>query len=43
VLNTWYGRIARALFPVYEWGEQLLAGDELPQGLATWLKRFHAR
>lgn len=25
VLNTWYGRLARLLFPVYTWGEQMLA------------------
>jgi beta-mannosidase len=42
VLNTWYGRIARALFPVYEWGEQLLGGGKMPPGLTTWLKRFYA-
>ncbi|MBN1935194.1 MAG: hypothetical protein JW934_11040, partial [Anaerolineae bacterium] len=25
VLNTWYGRLARLLFPVYTWGEQMLS------------------
>ena len=24
VLNTWYGRLVRLLFPIYDWGEQML-------------------
>jgi hypothetical protein len=43
VLNTWYGRIARALFPVYEWAEQLLSGGKIPPGPASWLRRIYAR
>jgi hypothetical protein len=40
VLNTWYGRLARLLFPVYDWAEAMLAGQGMPSGLGTWLKRI---
>jgi hypothetical protein len=39
VFNTWYGRLARWLFPVYEWAEEMLSGKSRP-GLERWLKRL---
>lgn len=43
VLNTWYGRAARLLFPVYEWLEALLAGHEMPSWTAGLLKWLYGR
>jgi len=39
VLNTWYGRIARWIFPVHEWAEGMLRGKAQPP-MAAWLKRL---
>jgi beta-mannosidase len=39
VLNTWYGRLARVLFPVYDWAERWLA-DGLDPRLTRWLERL---
>jgi hypothetical protein len=39
VLNTWYGRLARWLFPVHEWAEGMLSGTPRPK-LQAWLKRL---
>jgi hypothetical protein len=39
VLNTWYGRLARWVFPVYEWAEAMLGGEQTP-ALNAWFKRF---
>jgi beta-mannosidase len=39
VLNTWYGRLARWVFPVYEWAEAMLGGKRTPR-LNAWLRRF---
>jgi hypothetical protein len=40
VLNTWYGRLAALLFPVYDWAEHLLSGGTPSprlQALLRWL------
>jgi beta-mannosidase len=42
ILNTWYGRLATWLFPVYEWAERRLAGEFSPQ-LDAWLKKLFER
>jgi hypothetical protein len=39
VLNTWYGRLARWVFPVHEWAEERLAGKSRPR-LEAWLQRL---
>jgi len=39
VLNTWYGRLARGLFPIYEWAEGMLGGKQNPR-LNAWLRRL---
>jgi beta-mannosidase len=39
VLNTWYGRLARAILPVHDWAERWLA-EGLDPRLAVWLKRL---
>ena len=39
VLNTWYGRLARAILPVHDWAERWLA-EGLDPRLAAWLKRL---
>jgi beta-mannosidase len=42
VLNTWYGRLVRLLFPVYDWAENVLAESKVPSrfsGLLKWLYR----
>ena len=39
VLNTWYGRLARWVLPIYEWVEGMLGGKQNP-ALNAWLKRF---
>ncbi len=41
VLNTWYGRLARAMLPVYDWAESMLKGREAPPLLGQLLKRFY--
>ncbi|MFN2156072.1 MAG: hypothetical protein ACK2UX_12620, partial [Anaerolineae bacterium] len=41
VLNTWYGRLARAVLPVYDWAESILKGRETPPFLGQLLKRFY--
>jgi beta-mannosidase len=40
VLNTWYGKLARALFPVYDWAESILAGAKLPSVVEGLLRRM---
>jgi hypothetical protein len=39
VLNTWYGRLARWVLPIYEWAEGMLGGKQNP-ALNAWLRRF---
>jgi beta-mannosidase len=39
VLNTWYGRLATLLFPIYEWAEGMLDGAPHPR-LYALLKRL---
>jgi beta-mannosidase len=39
VLNTWYGKLATWLFPVYEWAERRLAGQKSSKWDA-WLKQL---
>jgi beta-mannosidase len=39
VFNTWYGRLARAIFPVHDWAERWLAQGPDPR-LSAWLKRL---
>jgi hypothetical protein len=41
VLNTWYGRLARAIFPVYDWAESMLREDRVPSRLRGLLKRLY--
>ena len=41
VLNTWYGRLARLLFPIYDWAEMILAGRPVPPWLSALLKRIY--
>jgi hypothetical protein len=38
VLNTWYGRLARWIFPVYDWAEAMLQAPSPRR--SAWLKRF---
>jgi beta-mannosidase len=42
VLNTWYGKLARALFPVYDWAEEMLRGAKIPPLFERLLQRFFA-
>jgi hypothetical protein len=39
VLNTWYGRVAAWIFPVYRWAEDMLAGKPNPR-LEALLRRL---
>jgi beta-mannosidase len=39
VLNTWYGRLARAILPVHDWAERWLVEGIDPR-LAAWFKRL---
>ena len=41
VLNTWYGTLARWLFPIYDWAQDILAGKEMPSRLGATLKRLY--
>lgn len=41
LFNTWYGRLAQVLFPVYDWAEAMLAGGNAPSGLARLLDRLY--
>ena len=40
VLNTWYGRLARLLFPIYEWGESMLQEHKSNPRLDAWLRKL---
>lgn len=39
VLNTWYGRLARLILPVYEWGERMLLEHKANPRLDAFLRR----
>ncbi len=40
VLNTWYGRLARWLFPVYRWAEEMLLEHRVNLRLDALLRRL---
>jgi hypothetical protein len=42
VLNTWYGRLARAILPVYDWAESMLKDHRVPSGIGKLLKRLYS-
>ena len=41
VLNTWYGRLARAILPVYDWAESMLKEQKVPSRLGRLLERLY--
>ena len=41
VLNTWYGRLARAILPLYDWAESMLREQQVPSGLGKLLKGLY--
>jgi beta-mannosidase len=41
VLNTWYGTLARILFPVYDWAEAMLAEPRMSSKLGNFLRRIY--
>ena len=41
ILNTWYGKLARWLLPIYDWAESMLGGQQLPSRFGRLLKRMY--
>ena len=41
VLNTWYGRLAHAILPVYDWAESALKEQKVPSRLGRLLERLY--
>jgi beta-mannosidase len=41
VLNTWYGRLARLIFPIHDWAENMLAEPKMSSRLGALLKRIY--
>jgi beta-mannosidase len=41
VLNTWYGRVARAILPVYDWVESMVKEHQVPSRVGKLLKRLY--
>ena len=41
VLNTWYGRLAHAILPVYDWAESVLREQRVPSRLGRLLERLY--